>query len=68
MTPATFRTVMRWFHIVVALFVGAYFISPLSTFDWSFPLIKYVIIPLLILSGLAMWKQAKVMKWLKFAR
>ena len=65
MTPVLFRTVMRWFHIVVALFMGSYFYSPLGTFGWSMPLIKFVLIPLLILSGLAMWKQAKVMKWLK---
>ena len=65
MTPTTFRSVLRWFHIFVALFVGSYFYSPLSTYEWSLPLIKFVLVPLLLLSGLAMWKQAKVMKVMK---
>ena len=64
MTPAKFRTVARWFQIFVAISMGACFFSPLSRLDWSLPLIKYALFPLLLLSGLAMWKQAKVMKWL----
>ena len=64
MSPTRFRTVLRWFHIFVALFVGAYFYSPLATVSWSLPLIKYALVPLLVVSGLAMWKQAKVLKWL----
>ena len=64
MSPTRFRTVLRWFHIFVALFVGAYFYSPLATVNWSLPLIKYALVPLLVVSGLAMWKQAKVLKWL----
>ena len=64
MTPVTFRSVVRWFHIFEGLFIGAYFYSPLSDLSWSEPLIKFVLIPLLVLSGLAMWKQAKLLKWL----
>lgn len=65
MSASLFRSILRWFHIIVAFFVGAYFYSPIvPTLSWSLPLIKFGLIPLLMLSGLALWKQAKLMKWI----
>lgn len=65
MNAAKFRKTIRWIHIAIALFVGAYFYSPISSFSWTLPLVKFVLIPTLIISGLAMWKQAWIMKFLK---
>ncbi len=65
MTASSFRSTVRWFHIAVALFVGAYFYSPLHGIAWALQTIQFALIPLLLLSGLALWKQSIVMKWLK---
>ena len=59
------RPLLRWFHIGVGIFIGAYFYSPLSNFPWALALIKFALIPLLVLSGIAMWKQAQVMRLLR---
>ena len=65
MNAMTFRRTIRWFHIFVGLAVGSYFYAPVPQEDWVLPLIKFVLIPLLALSGLALWQQARIMRWIK---
>ncbi len=65
MNAATLRSRLRWFHIAIGLFIGAYFYSPLSQLSWPLPLIQCALIPLLACSGIVLWKQAQFMKWLK---
>jgi len=65
MNASFVRLILRWSHITVVLFLGAYFYSPLPELSWSKPLIQYAIIPYALLSGVAMWKQAWVMKLFK---
>lgn len=62
MSAAKLRTVLRWTHIFIGMFVGAYFYSPLSQTDWALPLIKFALIPLLVVSGVVMWKQPQIMR------
>ena len=59
------RPILRWFHIGGGLFVGSYFYSPLAAATWALPLIKLVLLPLLVVSGVSMWKQAQVMRLLR---
>lgn len=65
MSAARFRTIFRWAHIAVGMFVGAYFYSPLSGTAWALPLIKFVLIPGLVISGVAMWQQPRIMRRLR---
>ena len=65
MTAARLRTMLRWFHIFIAFFLGAYFYSPFAGAAWMLPVIQFVLIPLLLVSGLAMWKQPQIMRRLQ---
>ena len=62
MSAAKLRVAFRWMHIFVGGFVGAYFYSPLSQTDWALPLIKFALIPALVVSGVVMWKQPQIMR------
>lgn len=65
MTASRLRTTLRWFHILVAFLLGAYFYSPFAGAEWMLPIIKFVLIPLLVVSGVAMWKQPQLMRRLR---
>lgn len=65
MTAARLRVILRWTHILGGIFVGSYFYSPLSDAAWAAPLIKFVLIPLLVVSGIVMWKQPQIMRRLR---
>ncbi|HEY6468051.1 MAG TPA: hypothetical protein VIY69_18780 [Candidatus Acidoferrales bacterium] len=56
MSQATVRTIFRWIHIVFGIpIIGYIYDSPTDTpnYAWS---IRYVILPVLLISGLWMWK------------
>jgi len=53
---ATKRSIFRWIHIVFAIpILGYIYDSPSDTPNYAFS-IRYVIVPVLVLSGLWMWK------------
>jgi hypothetical protein len=50
------RTVFRWIHIVCGVpILGYIYDSPSDTHNYAFS-VRYVFLPLLLLSGLWMWK------------
>lgn len=50
------RTVFRWIHIVCGIpILGYIYDSPSDTHNYAFS-IRFVFLPLLLLSGLWMWK------------
>jgi hypothetical protein len=56
MKEATKRSMFRWIHIIFGIpIIGYIYDSPTDTpnYAWS---IRYVILPVLLLSGLWMWK------------
>jgi hypothetical protein len=56
MTPATKRTILRWFHILLGIPIVGYVYSPFENLpDYAGPT-RYVFLPALVLSGLWMWK------------
>ncbi|WP_152612965.1 hypothetical protein [Tateyamaria sp. ANG-S1] len=62
MTAASFRSSLRWFHVVGGLIVGTYLYSPWSANAAFAVLTLYVVTPALVLSGIAMWKQGVLMR------
>ncbi|MGF1505840.1 MAG: hypothetical protein GYB64_13965 [Chloroflexi bacterium] len=65
MSGKQFRITIRWVHIVGAAIIGTYIYSPWSdilAFDLA---VKAIIIPGLGLSGIALWQQPAVLKWLR---
>jgi hypothetical protein len=56
MTEATKRSIFRWIHIICGIpMLGYIYDSPSDTHYYAFS-IRFVFVPVLLLSGLWMWK------------
>jgi hypothetical protein len=56
MKEATKRSIFRWIHIVFGIpILGYIYDSPSDTHNYA-PSVRYVFLPVLLLSGLWMWK------------
>src|ERR1700693_30081 len=53
---ATTRSVFRWIHLVFSIPILGYIYSPLKQIPRSPPATRFVFVPVLVLSGLWMWK------------
>jgi thiosulfate reductase cytochrome b subunit len=65
MTGSQTRLFLRWTHIICAALIGTFIYSPWSANPTFSAIIYWAVIPLLTLTGLAMWKQAKLMSFFK---
>ncbi|WP_047047164.1 hypothetical protein [Vibrio mexicanus] len=64
MNGQSLRITLRWIHIICALVMGTALYSPLQNNQAFMALVLYAVVPLVALSGVAMWKQGKIMKHL----
>ncbi len=55
-SSATQRTIIRWIHIIMAIPIAGYVYSPFEELPNYAPVVRFVAIPVLILTGLWMWK------------
>jgi len=56
MTDATKRSVFRWIHIFFGIPVIGYIYSPFKELPNYAPVVRYLALPVIALSGLWMWK------------
>lgn len=56
MNEATKRSIVRWIHIVISIPIIGYIYSPFEEIPNYAPLVRFVFLPLMVLSGLWMWK------------
>jgi thiosulfate reductase cytochrome b subunit len=56
MNDASQRSIFRWIHIVFSIPILGYIYSPFEEIPNYAPLVRFVFLPLLILSGFWMWK------------
>lgn len=56
MKDTTKRTIIRWIHIVIAIPIIGYVYSPFEEIPNYAPAVRYVFLPVMLLSGLWMWK------------
>jgi hypothetical protein len=56
MKEATKRSIVRWIHIVLAIPIVGYIYSPYDQIPNYAAVTRYVYVPILVLSGLWMWK------------
>ncbi len=56
MTESTKRTVIRWIHIVLGIPILGYIYSPFERLPQYAPVTRHVYVPILLASGLWMWK------------
>ena len=64
LTNKHLRVLFRWTHLVGAWLIGAFVYSPGRDEAWFVLSMQWGVIPILTLTGLAMWKQALVGRWL----
>lgn len=50
------RSVFRWIHILVSIPIYGYIYSPFDKLPQYAPLTRFVFFPIMVLSGLCMWK------------
>lgn len=56
MSSSTQRTVCRWIHIVFGIPVVGYIYSPFENLPDYAPVTRFVALPVIVLTGLWMWK------------
>jgi hypothetical protein len=50
------RSIFRWIHIVFGIPIIGYIYSPFKVLPSYAPVVRYVAIPVIVLTGLWMWK------------
>jgi len=65
MTAALERKVIRWMHIILSIPVVGYIYGPVSQIPIASMWVKFVFFPVIVLSGLWLWKGHVVKKWLR---
>ena len=56
MKESTKRSIVRWLHIILAIPIVTYIYSPFAVLPNYAPLTRWVFVPVIVLSGLWMWK------------
>jgi thiosulfate reductase cytochrome b subunit len=65
MKAATERKIIRWFHIIASIPVVGFIYGPVRDIPRAVFMIQLVIFPLIVLSGLWLWKGHAVKKWVR---
>ena len=56
MKEATKRSIVRWIHIVISIPIIGYIYSPFEELPNYAPAVRFVFLPVMVLSGFWMWK------------
>jgi hypothetical protein len=56
MSNATKRSILRWTHIVLGIPIIGYVYSPFEEISNYAPVVRFVAIPVIVVTGLWMWK------------
>ena len=56
MSSAVRRSILRWTHIVFSIPIIGYVYSPFEEIPNYAPAVRYVFLPILVVTGLWMWK------------
>src|SRR5262245_42293865 len=57
MNQGTKRSILRWIHIVFSIPIIGYVYSPFEEIPNYAPAVRFVFLPILVLTGLLMWKR-----------
>ena len=56
MSEATKRSIARWIHLIFGIPIAGYVYSPFEQLPDYAPVVRYVALPVIVLTGLWMWK------------
>lgn len=65
MKAAMERKIIRWLHIIASVPIIGYIYGPVKNIPRAVSAIQWVLFPLIVLSGLWLWKGHVVKKWVK---
>lgn len=65
MSAKRLRDGLRLLHLVGSGFLGFVVYAPIEEATGLRPVVQFVVFPLMALSGLWLWQQARVRRWLK---
>jgi hypothetical protein len=70
MKDATLRSIVRCIHILFSIPILGYIYSPFEQLPTYAPRVRFVVVPLMLLSGLWMWKGYVVRRFIskRFAK
>lgn len=68
MNDARRRSIFRWIHIVFGIPIIGYVYSPFKELPNYAPVVRFVALPVIVLSGLWMWKGHLVRRLLSKTR
>ena len=60
MSNATQRVICRWIHIVLGIPIIGYVYSPFAELPNYAPVVRYVAMPMILVTGLWMWQGPRV--------
>ncbi len=63
MSPSTKRSIVRWIHLLFALPLIGFIYGPPAETEPYRPYFQFLYFPVVVLSGLWMWKGHTVRKW-----
>ena len=55
-TPTNMRIVLRWVHLILGLVILCYIYSPLHRYAPFELIVKWIIVPVIVFSGIWLWK------------
>ena len=64
-STATQSLIFRWIHIIFAIPIAGYVYSPFEELPNYAPIVRFIAVPALIMTGLWMWKGHLVKKWFR---
>ena len=56
MKDATKRSILRWIHLILAIPIIGYVYSPFAELPNYAPVVRFIAVPVIVVSGLWMWK------------
>lgn len=68
MKASTERKIIRWLHIVLSIPILGYIYGPVSDIPAATNAVRFVFLPIVVLSGFWMWKRHWFRRKIKIAR
>ncbi len=59
------RTILRWGHIAEGMFLVTYVYSGFHSNAVLTDIARFVVIPLIVVSGLWLWQQGRIVRWMR---
>jgi thiosulfate reductase cytochrome b subunit len=64
MKAATERKVIRWLHLLASIPILGFIYGPVANIPRAAFAVRFILMPLVLLSGLWLWKGHVIRKWL----